>query len=158
MSTRSKYAQQLFALETCLLITLWVLNPVFGKTEESVLSPKEIEAIIPQIKAAEKGIHNIKVDAESWVEERVSASEPWQRTPTYVSCTAWIHGRPKGKVRVDVQKEVLKWMEGAAPYAGSSYTISFDGTNTKFMRKTAGPSDKQFASKEGEVSPGRPKG
>jgi hypothetical protein len=63
-------------------------------------------------------------------------------------------GHPKGKVRVDVHNEVLKWRDGAAPYAGRSYTVSFDGANTKFIEKTAGPSDKQFPKKEGQVSPG----
>jgi hypothetical protein len=154
MSRRDRNQQRWSLLIAGLLIVVWVSHPAFGETKEVILSSQEVEAIIPQIEAIEKGIHNLKVDAESWVEERSSLSAPWQRTPTYFSCTAWMDGQPKGKVRVDVHNEVLKWRDGAAPYAGRSYTVSFDGANTKFIEKTAGPSDEQFPTKEGQVSPG----
>jgi len=141
-------------LITSILIPVFVWVTVYGEELGTPLSSEEVEALIPTIESTEKSIHNLKVDAESWMEERSSLSAPWQRTPTYFSCTAWMDGRPKGKLRVDVHKEVLKWRDGAAPYAGRSYTMSFDGTNTKFIEKTAGPSDEQFPKKEGQVSPG----
>jgi hypothetical protein len=153
MSQKDKNQQWWSFFITVLVMMVWVSRPVFGETEKEI-SSQEVEAIIPQIEAAEKGLHNIKVDAESWVEERALPSDPWQRTPTYFSCTAWMDGQFKGKVRMDVHKEVLKWRDGAAPYAGRSYTVGFDGTNTKFVERTAGPSDKQFPKKEGQVSPG----
>jgi hypothetical protein len=154
MPRSSKSTQKQSFLIASLTMILWVLASVSVKAEEAPLSPNEVKAIISMIENTEKGVHNIKIDAESWVEEKAPASNSWQRTPTEFSCTAWMDGHLKGKVRVDVNKEILKWKDGAAPYTGRSYTVSFDGTNTKFIEKTTGPSDKQFPKKEGQVLPG----
>jgi hypothetical protein len=65
-------------------------------------------------------------------------------------------GGSKGKVKVDVHKENLKWRDGAAPYLDRSYSVSFDGLNTKFMEYTTGHSGKTFPKKEGQILPGAP--
>jgi hypothetical protein len=137
-----------------LIIIIWVLPPVLGEAEETPLSLQEVESIIPLVEAAEGSIRNIKVDAESWLEERASKSDPWQRTPTYFSCTAWMDGRPRGKLRVDVHKQNLKWVNGVAPYGWSSYSLSFDGTNTRTVEYASGHSGKTFTHKSGQVLPG----
>lgn len=138
------------------LMSVFALGTVYGEELGSPLSLEEVKTLIPTIESAEKSIHNLKVDAESWVEEKASASAPWQRTPTYVSCTAWMEGSPNGKVKVDVHKENLKWTDGAAPYLDRSYSVSFDGINTKYIEYTTGYSGKTFPKKEGQILPGAP--
>lgn len=139
----------------------WIsLYPVFSQTIGE-LSPQDVNAIIPEIEAAEKNIHNLKIDEESWVEERGSVSDNWQRTPTCLSCTVWMDGNPfdtlgtspNGKIRVDVHKKNQKWLDGAAPYLEHSYSVSFDGANTKSIENTTGHSSKTWPKMEGEISP-----
>jgi hypothetical protein len=138
----------------CIFIARWIpLHPVFGQTIGE-LSPQDVNAIIPEIEAAEKSIHNLKIDEESWVEERSSVSDTWKRTPTYLSCTAWMDGKPKGKIKADVHKKNQKWLDGAAPYLEHSYSVSFDGTNTKSIENTTGHSGKTWPKMEGEISSG----
>jgi hypothetical protein len=139
-----------------LLMPMFVLGVIYGEELGTPLSLEEVKALIPTIEAAEKNVYNLKVDAESWVEEKTSASEPWQKTPIYVSCTAWMDGSPDGKIKVDVHKENLKWTDGAAPYLDRSYSVSFDGINTKYVEYTTGYSGKTFSKKEGQILPGAP--
>lgn len=144
---------QLFLIVSLFIIGWISLYPVFSQTIGE-LSPQDVNAIIPEIETAEKSIHNLKVDAESWLEERASLSNPWQRTPIYFSCTALIDGNPKNKIRVDVHKKKSKWIDGAAPYLENSYSVSFDGANTKSIENTTSHSGKTWPENEGQISPG----
>jgi hypothetical protein len=139
-----------------LLIPVLALAIVYGEELGAPLSSEEVKALIPTIEAAEKSINNLKVDAESWVEEKASASALWQRTPIYVSCTAWMKRNSKDKIRVEVHKENLKWTDGTAPYLDRNYSISFDGINTKYIEYSTGYSGKTFPKKEGQILPGIP--
>jgi hypothetical protein len=136
-----------------LLMPVFVLGNVYGEELGAPLSSEEVKALIPTIESAEKIIHNLKVDAESWVEEKASVSALWQRTPIYISCTAWMNINSKDKIRVDVHKENLKWKDGAAPYLYRSYSVSFDGINTKYIEYTTGHSGKTFSKKDGQILP-----
>ena len=139
----------------CILVG--TLGNVKAEESKSVLTVEDVNALIPVIEAAEeRPFLNLKIKSEAWGEIKTSLSdpcEPWQRTPVYVSCTAWFDGKPGGKARVDVHKEVLRWREGAAPYGESSYSVGFDGKHGRVVHYTRGHSGKTFPLKEGELLP-----
>ena len=118
---------------------------------KSVLSVEDVNAVIPLAEAAERvPFSNLKVDSEAWGETKTSLTdpnEPWQRTPIYLSCTAWFGGGPQGKARVDVHKEVLRWQGGAAPYGESTYSVGFDGQYGRVVHHTFGHSGKIHGTK-----------
>lgn len=118
------------------------------------LSAEDVNALIPVIEAAERSpFSNLKVDSEAWAETKTSLSdpnEPWQKTPIYVSCTAWFDGNPEGRARVDVHKQVTKWIDGAAPYIEESYSVGFDGKHGRVVRYSTTHSGKTHHTKEGE--------
>ncbi len=136
-------------------ILLGPLDIVAAQKSKSALSVEDVNALIPVIEAAEKSLFkNLKVDSETWVDTKADLSdpcEPWQRTPIYISCTAWFGEHPKGKARVDVHKEILKWRDGAAPYAESSYSVGFDGQYGRVVHYARGHSGKTFSLKEGKL-------
>jgi hypothetical protein len=148
--------------------TLIVFLVVFGssiiRAEESkvVLSVEEIRGLVPQIKAAETRLSNLKVESEAWVEEKASAGplsdpcEPWKRTPVYASTTGWFDGRPQGKIRVDVNLQVSEWKEGAAPYLEESYSVGFDGRYGRYAKHSPGHGGETYSVGQGEIILGRP--
>ena len=127
-----------------------------------ILSPEDVNALIPQIEAAENGLRNIKIKSEAWVEEKSSTSslsdpcEPWKRTAISALTTAWFDGSPKSKARIDVHKQVLKWVDGAAPYSEESFSLAFDGQHGRVIDHTFGHSGKTHLSKRGELLPDAP--
>lgn len=124
---------------------------VYAEESKLLLSVEDINALIPYIEAAERKLLNIKVESETWLETKTDPCEPWQRTPVYTSCTAWFDGKSKGKARVDVHKQVLKWVDGAAPYGEESFSLSFDGQNGRVVNQTSGHSGKTHLSKRGKL-------
>ena len=142
----------------CILLGISVIAQ--AEEPKLILSVEDVNALIPVIEAAERNLFsNLKVESEAWVETKTNLSdpnEPWQRTPIYVSCTAWFDGYPAGKARVDVHKQVLKWQEGAAPYIEESYSVCFDGQYGRVVRYSTGHSGKTFRMKEGKLLPEAP--
>jgi len=159
-STHYSYIKWILQL-TIFFVSLSTSAIVQAEDPNSLLSIKEIKELAPQIKAAEKSLLNIKIQSEAWIETKTNLSdpcEPWKRTPIYVSCTAWLDGRPRGKARVDVNKEVLEWRDGAAPYAESSYSVGFDGHYGRLAKHTFGHSGRTHHSKRGKLLADAPKG
>ena len=142
----------------CILLGISIIAQ--AEEPKTALSVEDVNALIPVIEAAEeRPFLNLKVDSERWVETKANLSdpcEPWKRTPIYISCTAWFDGRPGNKARIDVNKEVLKWRDGASPYAESSYSVSFDGQHGRIVHNTRGHSGKSFRMKEGKLLPDSP--
>ena len=143
-------------------IFLILLSTSIVQAERSklILSVEDVNALIPEIEAVERRLINLKVESEAWVETKADLSDPcelWQRTTIYVASTAWFDGRPKGKARIDVHKQVTKWIDGAAPYAERSYSLGFDGHYGRVVNHTTGHSGKTFPSKKGERLPHAPK-
>lgn len=136
------------------------ITSIIVQAEKSklILSVEDVNALIPEIESAERRLLNIKVEAEAWIEEKPSLSAPWKRTPVYASCTAWLDGRPRSKARVDVHKQVLKWVDGAAPYGEESYSVSFDGQYGRVVDHTFSHSGKTHLSKRGELLSDFPRG
>ena len=87
-------------------ILLGALAIVEAQESKSSLSVEDVNALIPVIEAAEgRRFLSLKIESEAWGETKTSLSdpcEPWQRTPVYVSCTAWFDGSPESRARVDV--------------------------------------------------------
>jgi hypothetical protein len=142
----------------CILLgTLGVVN---AQESKSALTSEDVNALIPIVEAAEeKPFLNLRVESERWVETKDDLADPceaWQRTLMYVSCTAWFGGGTKGRARIDVHKEVLKWSDGTAPYAESSYSVGFDGQYGRVTYHTTGYSGKTFLRKEGKLLPDAP--
>jgi len=141
-------------------ILLGTLAIVEAQESKSVLSVEDVNALIPVVEAAEKAhFLNLKVESEWWVETKVDLSDPcesWQRTPIYVSCTAWFGGGSEGKVRIDVHKQVLRWQEGAAPYIEESYSVGFDGKHGRVVRNSTTHSGRTHRTKEGKLLPDAP--
>lgn len=142
----------------CILLGISVIAQ--AEEPKLILSVEEINALIPVVEAAEQiPFLNLKVDSERWVETKVDLSDPcesWQRTPIYVSCTAWFGGGPEGKARIDVHKEVLRWQEGAAPYLEKSYSVGFDGQYARVVRYSTTHSGRTHRTKEGKLLPDAP--
>lgn len=128
-------------------------DAVWAEDTMDKLTPKEINELIPQIQEAERRFENIRVESEEWVETRASLSDNWQRTPIYCSVTAWLKPDKERKVRVDVHKEVLKWIDGTAPYGEESYSASYDGHIGKTIFYSTGPRGKAIPIKEGRIVP-----
>ena len=133
-------------------IILNITVPVYATETSSALSPQEIKELAKQIKAVENKLHNIKIQSEGYIERRTSTAEPWIKTPIYVSSTAWFDGRPKGKSRIDVHKQVLEWKDGAAPYSESSFSLGFDGQFGRSAIHSTGYSGKTFSHKKGKLT------
>ena len=141
-----------------ILVSLSVI--VQAEDAKSVISVGELKDLAVIIESVEKSLLNLKVESEMWMETKESLSdpcEPWKRTPVYVSSIAWFDGRPRGKAKVDVHKQVLKWRDGAAPYAESSYSVGFDGTHGRVVNHTTGHSGKTYYRKEGRILSHAPK-
>ncbi|MDD5063670.1 MAG: hypothetical protein PHQ35_02775 [Phycisphaerae bacterium] len=131
------------------LVLLSLSSVLKGENPKSALSVQELKELAPLIKVAERKPQNIKIDAESWVETKADfydPCEPWLRTPIYKSYTTWVDGGPKGKVRVDMHREVTKWINGSAPYGEEIYSMSFDGQHGRYVQ-----------AKKGEILPDKPK-
>jgi len=165
LKIQSSYIKSALELAVPILL-LASLTIVQAEQSKSILSPQELKQLAPIIEAAEKSIFNLKIESELWVETKVSLSDPcerWQRTPIYVASTAWLEGNPfdqdpnRGKVKVDVDREVLEWKEGAAPFSESSYSMGFDGQYGRIAYHTSGPMTKTFPIKKGRILPDTPK-
>jgi len=139
---------------------LIILNVVQAKQPKSSFSIEELKNLASIIKAAEKRLHNIKIESEAWVEEKsdlYDPCEPWQRSLTYISSTAWFEGNLEGKARVDFHKEVLEWKNGAAPYFEKNYSASFDGQYGRYINNSTSHSGKVFHINKWRVLPDAPR-
>ena len=153
-------------------VFLIILNVVQAEEVKPVLSSEQLKNLAPEIKAAEKGLRNIKIES---VETKANLSDPceaWQRTPIYISSTAWFTGNwlyqrwnsqqrvlenhIEGKARVDFHKEVLEWEKGAAPYLEKNYSVSFDGQYGKYINNSTSHSGKVFHINKCSILPNAP--
>lgn len=131
------------------------------QADESITVP-QLKEIGQQIKNVEEKLHNLTVHSEIRMEKNTNPKDPcgpWQQTPVYVSSTMWSDGQPGGKIRVDVQKQVLEgWVTDTepGPYSERSFTDSFDGTTGRTIINSGGLLDKAVPIKKGDISNQRP--
>jgi hypothetical protein len=160
--TSKKYCTHIKPTFQMVVFCIFLGISAIAQAEEPklILSVEEINALTQEIEAAEQiPFLNLKVESERWVETKADLSdpnEPWQRTPIYVSCTAWFDGSPERKGRIDVHKQVLRWQEGAAPYIEESYSVGFDGQYGRVVRYSTRHSGRTHHSKEGKLLPDAP--
>ena len=114
------------------------------------------DEFISAITTAERSLMNVKIEGELFQEERQSLTDPWEHNSVYVNSIAWYSGKPKGKVRVDVHREVLEWIEGAAPYAEEHYSLGFDGQTGRRVIHRTGAKDDTIPAREAEILPDAP--
>jgi len=149
-----------------LLFVMCLVGAVHAQETNPLLSKEELTDIASQMETNERNLVNIEVDSEVWMEERLSKSKQWQRTPIYVSSTAILNrlptstailnGLPNSKARVDVHKEVEKWQEGDRPYADISYSVGFDGQYGKTIYHYSRSNEEKHVMNKGEITPGVP--
>jgi hypothetical protein len=143
------------------IITAGIFDIQRGEASESVSAAK-LKEIGMQIKTTEKNLHNLKICSEVWIEKNSNPKDPceiWQQTPIYVSSTMWSDGQPGGKIRVDVQKQVLEgWITNKepGPYSEKSFSQSFDGTTGRNTIKTSGTLGKVMPVNKGVITSERP--
>jgi len=140
------------------LFFLTVFNSsIASGTEQTapVLSLEEMKRFASEIREVESRIKNMKIESEAWIEEKVSLdlSVAWQRTPVCVSATSWFDGNPQKKARIDVHKEVLRWMQSVHPYSEKSYSMGFDGQTCRVAYHTVGTPTNMTSSREGKILP-----
>jgi hypothetical protein len=129
---------------------------------ESYFGPRQAgpamsgQELVSKIAAQEKKLLNLKVKSELRAERRKVGSDQWERTPILLAVTAWYNGLPGGKVRVDVDKEVLEWKDGAAPFSESSYSVAFDGQYGRIAYHKEGPAGDVADYHSGVISPDVP--
>jgi hypothetical protein len=146
----SSYKIIVLATSFCTLI-----GGVGSANSQTILTIEEIKQLIPQIEAMEKKVLNVKIEAETWMEESKSPTGPWERAPMYVSATSWFDGTPKGKGRVDIHREVLNsYWKDKDRYIQTerSYTAGYDGQVVrKVYDKESIDAEKTRLVKQGEI-------
>jgi hypothetical protein len=141
-------AMMFFVLSAPMLVKAEGLEP---------MTSGELKQLASKIRAAESRITNIKVKAEAWMEVRNTPFESWQRTPVYVSSTAWFDGRPSGKARIEVHRDISEHEQRTGhAYIESSYSMGFDGQYGRIARHWEKNGDTVRLSKSGEVLVGAP--
>ena len=137
---------------TILSLFLFANSLVIGQITEEMRS--EIGKIHDVIRSEEKRVLNIKVDSECWKEKWDPENNKWVKaTEQYMSCTSWFNGLPKSKTRIDVHKEILKWVDGDAPYAEDVYSMGFNGQSARKVHHRSGPVNKTFEMREASITP-----
>jgi len=143
------YSHQWQKIIICLIyavaMTIILINKsAAGETGVSLKS-KELQAMrdmAPKIRQIEKGLSNLKIEVESWVEKKQNLADPneiWERTPIYWHCTAWVDCSDWKKWRIDVNDKIQRWTEGSADYYEEKYSVSSDGNEGRYIYKEEGP-------------------
>lgn len=106
----------------------------------SELSVGQVRALLPDLQKSEKKLLTLRIEAELWREIRLASSAKWKRTPAFSKCTGWFHGGPKGKVRVDVHKQVSEWTDGGGAHTRmeARFSLAFDGQHGKTLNHAFG--------------------
>jgi hypothetical protein len=76
---------------------------------------------------ANRQLLHIEVHFDAWEEDPDNAGN-WERTPFQKQGVAWLNGQPHSKGRINYQKYVERWVQGAQPTIERSFDIAFDGT------------------------------
>jgi hypothetical protein len=154
---------QIVLVLICVLIAKAGTNMQMEQTHNENIPVPQLKELAIHIKAAEKKLHNIKVCSELCVDQSDDPNNPlgvWLQTPIYVNSTMWSDGQPEGKIRVDVHKQILKWVkdEKTVSYSERSFSASFDGTTARTIIKKSGELGKAVSVRDGVVtSPERPR-
>jgi len=139
-----------------LLVVTCCLGANVALGEEQPPAPT-LDEVISNITAAEQKLKNIRLESKTFLEERTSPDAPWKRTCVCYESTAWYTGQINGPARIDVHREVLRWEQGAAPFAEESYSVGFDGQRGRTVNHRTGPAGKTFPVKEAMITAEAPR-
>jgi hypothetical protein len=135
---------------------LFLVNNITADETASELSADELTSVAQSIRAVEDALLNVRIDSNSWVEHGTSSSGPWERTPVCLSTTAFFQNISSTRARIDFHKKVLPWKDGAAPYLEESYSLSFDGVQSRRRDISSSYSGKSFDRHSGRILPEAP--
>lgn len=135
---------------------LCLLNKTIAGEEVPKLLAKELKTVGQIIKTLEDSLVNIRIDSDSYVEQGLSSTGPWEQTPVCFSSTAYLKNISSDQIRIDFHSNIVPWENGAASYLEQSYSVSFDGV--KGMRKDISSSygGKSFDRNIGYISQDKP--
>lgn len=123
------------------------------------LTSQELKQLSEDINSVEKKLVNIKIVSEIQIEKKTQADscEIWEKTPMGVSVTAWFDSPNSKKGRIDVNKETLRWTNGASDYIENNYIMAFDGQSGRRINHSNSFNNKTFKINKGELSSEAPK-
>jgi len=129
-------------------------NTCIAEKSNKWLPMNEVDNLYKVAKEAKKEF-NIRLDTKTWVEWKADISDPcstWEKTPVCTETTAWFENGFNGRVRIDVHKQVLPWVDGPTPYGDTSYSRVFNGKNNiKVVYSTTGEAGKRFPGNNAEI-------
>ncbi len=123
---------------------------------QETLATPTLDEVISNMTASEQKLKNIRIEAKTFEEHRTSADAPWERSGVCYECTAWYTGQIKGPARIDVHREVLRWIQGTSPFGEESYSTSFNGKRGLDMTYRSGTPGDTFSVREATIWPDRP--
>ena len=138
------------------LTSLCLLNEAVAAEKASELSAKELKTVGQMIRASEDTLINIRIDSDSYVEQGLSSSGPWEKTPVCFPSTAYFKNISSDQMRIDFHGNVARWENGAAPYIEQSYSVSFDGVMGMRKNISTFHSGKCFDRHSGRISQEKP--
>jgi len=136
------------------IILFFALTPVLSSTE--ILTSEELKEISNKIEFFERRLSNIRIKSEVWVETKTNLSdacEPWLRTPIYVESISWFDLESPGRVRIDVNQEIIKCrVKELNTYSENNYSLTYDGKIGKVIQNKSGILGESISVKKGEIS------
>jgi hypothetical protein len=118
----------------------------------------DVPAFIDAIAESERRLLNVHVRSELWQEERKPDSEEWKKTGVFLSTTSWRDGLAGSRARIDIDREVLVWTNGKAPYSEDKLSLGYDGRYGRVAYHESGPAGNTVHMARAEVLPTRPEG
>jgi hypothetical protein len=118
-------------------------------------SPIDLAALKQSVNDSERALQNIRIVSSIVRERWDSATHAWKYNGE-AKTSAWYVGLPKSKAKVQVDKDVLPWIEGTAPFTEQSFTLAFDGKTGARLDVASGPLKSPRQMLEGKVTGDRP--
>jgi len=128
----------------------------FFNVAQAAANTPSIHEIINDLTAQEGTLRNLHVTSEEVVLRQMTGSGDWVKTLERTTVEAWYNGFRDSKARVEIRGRVCPWVNGASDYAKGAMSVGFDGTQGRLAVHLAGPSDKPFPARLGEIRADRP--
>lgn len=152
------YSKFSLSLTICFLL-LWIVGN--AKAEGTILSPDDINELIPSIIEAEtEQFVNLKIKTIGYIEIKsnlLDPCEPWVPTEAGWSCTCYIRGSDHEVKSIDFNNLVFKLPEGPSPYLSERFSVSYDGKIGKYISHKKGSLKKERPNKRGIILSRPPK-
>jgi hypothetical protein len=147
------------AWSLCLLLSVILIAfPTDKSYAGAELSIQQVRALLQDMQECEKKLLSLRIEAELSRETKLAPGAEWEQTRESSECTAWFTGGPKGKVRVDVHKQVSEWKDsnGVVRPMEARFSLAFDGEDGKIVTHALGSQGAMRPEKSCRVVSGRP--